>query len=248
MEPLDLLNVAETFREYFELVPALFEDLRDAAFRVRHQVYCQELGFEPVRPDGRETDEYDAHSLHCLLRSVQTQEYVGCVRLVLARPDDPSYPLPFERTCAATLDRSIIDSSKLPRDRIAEVSRLAVIRRFRRRKGEDKMPVGVGEQDFGTLSQPRFPYIPLALYFGSVALAAHHGIERLFVLTEPRLAQHFGKLGVKIDAIGAAVEHRGKRIPSMLTVQEIPGALRRVVKPLYAVAADEIDNGLWLRK
>ncbi len=99
MELFELLKLGDSFKRYFELVPALFEDLRDAAFNVRHQVYCEDLGYESVRPDAKESDEYDAHSLHCLLRSVGDGEYVGCTRLVLARPSDPHYPLPFERAC-----------------------------------------------------------------------------------------------------------------------------------------------------
>jgi N-acyl amino acid synthase of PEP-CTERM/exosortase system len=89
-----------------EIVPAFSDALKDEVYRIRHQVYCEELAFEPRRRNGRERDEYDAHSLHLLIRSVQVGEFMGCARLVRARQEDSHYPLPFESACAATLDRS----------------------------------------------------------------------------------------------------------------------------------------------
>lgn len=244
MSLLDRFSLGEGFRKYFEIATAFDDAARNDVFGIRHEVYCEELGFEPIRPDRRETDEYDRHSLHCLMRtSTEPQILVGCNRLVMARPEEPDYPLPFERTCAATLDRSIIDPAKEPRGTIAEVSRLAVRAHYRRRKGETKAAVALSDEDFGTKEQPRFPYIPIGLYLGVIALAKHEGIETLFVLTEPRLADHFAKLGVKITQIGGPVEHRGIRIPSMMNVDNIIKSLRFFVKPIWRVVAEEIEAG-----
>lgn len=236
----ELLNLGTGFKRYFEVVPALTPELRDEVFRIRHSVYCEELKFEPERPDRRETDEYDTHSIHCLIRSVQSGEFVGCTRLVRARPGDPLHPLPFEKTCAKTLDRSIVDPQRLPRDSIAEVSRLAVISKFRRRKGEERNVEGISDGSFGDQKRPRFPYIPVGLYLGTVELALKHGINTLFVLTEPRLAQHFSKLGVNITQIGGPIEHRGERVPSMIDCSSIVGGLNFLTRPLYNVIAAEV--------
>jgi N-acyl amino acid synthase of PEP-CTERM/exosortase system len=244
MSLLDRFSLGEGFRKYFEIATAFDDAGRNDVFGIRHEVYCEELGFEPVRPDRRETDEYDRHSLHCLMRtSTEPHSLVGCNRLVMARPEEPDYPMPFERTCAATLDRSIIDPAKEPRGAIAEVSRLAVRAYYRRRKGETKTAVAISDEDFGTKEQPRFPYIPIGLYLGVIALAKHEGIETLFVLTEPRLAEHFAKLGVKITQIGGPVEHRGIRVPSMMNVDSIIKGLRFFVKPIWRVVAEEIEAG-----
>tara|TARA_R110001583_G_scaffold15761_1_gene64671 strand:- start:284 stop:1057 length:774 start_codon:yes stop_codon:yes gene_type:complete len=244
MKIFERFNLGHGFRKYFEIAPATNEALRNDVFRIRHEVYCEELKFEPERPDRLETDEYDPHSLHCLIRTSNTPNHlVGCTRLVLAKPDDPLAPLPFERTCANTLDRSIIDPLKLPRDRIAEVSRLAVRGTYRRRKGDDKAAVAISDDDFGTGDRPRFPYIPIGLYLGAVALAARSGIDTLFVLTEPRLASHFGKLGVDIRQIGGPVEHRGTRVPSMMDVPSIIKNMRFLVKPMWRVVQEEIESG-----
>lgn len=240
----ELMNLGEGFKKYFEVVPATTDELRDHVFRIRHAVYCEELKFEPERPNRRETDEYDAQSLHCLIRHIHSKEFVGCTRLVLARPGDPMHPLPFERTCAATIDRKQMDPRSMPRHTIAEVSRLAVVNRFRRRKGEERSAVAVSDDSFGTKDQPRFPYIPVGLYLGTIEMAALHGIDTLFVLTEPRLASHFSKLGVKVRQIGGPVEHRGTRVPSVMSVSAILDGLNFVVRPLYKVIAAEVRAAL----
>ncbi|MCE1187439.1 MAG: PEP-CTERM/exosortase system-associated acyltransferase, partial [Rhodocyclales bacterium] len=63
----------------------------------------------------------------------------------------------------------------------------------------------------------------------------------LFVLTEPRLADHVGKLGVQITQIGGPVQHRGIRVPSMMDVDSIIRGLRFFVRPLWRVVNEEID-------
>jgi N-acyl amino acid synthase of PEP-CTERM/exosortase system len=239
----EIFNLGKSYKQFFELVPAYSDTLKDDVYRIRHQVYCEELAFEPPRPNRREFDDYDAQSLHLLIRSIRTGEFIGCTRIVLTRPADPFHPLPFEKACGATLDRSIVDPAQLPRAAIAEVSRLAVVSQFRKRKGDVKKSViPVSNSDFGTLLQPRFPYIPIALYLGTVELARLNKISTLFVLTEQRLASHFKKLGVNIKTIGAPVEHRGQRIPSMLNPDEIVKNLKLMVRPLYRVIATEVAH------
>ena len=235
----EALDLGSIFHQYFEIVPAFSNALKDEVYRVRHQVYCEDLQFESARPDRLETDEHDSNSLHLLLRSVKTGEFIGCTRIVRPRPDDSTYHLPFETTCAMALDRAIIDPAGLPRDRIAEVSRLAVVASYRRRKGEANSPVSLADEDSDIGKSRRFPYIPLGLYLGTTELARISGINTLFVLTEPRQAAHFCKLGVKLQIIGEAIEHRGERVPAMMDVDSIITEMRTIFHSLYhAIAAD----------
>jgi N-acyl amino acid synthase of PEP-CTERM/exosortase system len=244
MSWFDPLNPGVQFSRYFELILAESPQLQDEVFRIRHQVYCEELSYERVTPDGRELDEYDRHSKHLLLRTVNTGVRVGCTRLVLQRPEQPSFPLPFERACTATIDRRLIDPAALPRDSIAEVSRLAVVREFRRRKGEERTKDGAAVIDYGTPKQPRFPYIQLGLFLGAVALARQLGIKTIFFLTEPRLSRHFEKLGFPVQQIGGPIGHRGVRVPSMASVDETINGLRFYMRPIYKVVARQIDSGI----
>lgn len=235
------LSFSEGYRKYFEVVPAFSEELKRENYRVRHEVYCRDLGFEPVREDGMETDIYDRHSIHCLIRTVTTGTFVGCARIVLADPDHPDHPLPFEKACAATIDRSIIDPAKMDRARIAEISRLAVLGHYRRRKDESNKEVGI-QDNFGDGERLRLPYLPLGLYLALIALANQKGIDTLFVLTEPRLAASITRLGVQVKQIGGPVEHRGTRIPSVLNVQRIIEGMNPFVRPFYETISTEISR------
>jgi N-acyl amino acid synthase of PEP-CTERM/exosortase system len=238
----EFLNLGAGFSKYFRAIPALDEDSRRAVFRIRHAVYCEELGYEPARPDGLEFDEFDARSVHCLLRSASNDDPVGCVRLVLADAHNPQAEFPFERLCSASLDRSVVDPTSLDRMKIAEVSRLAVVSRYRRRKGEQAVALAIDESDFGTPDRPRFPYIAAGLYLSMLAQARHYGVETLFMLTERRLARQLSRLGVVLKTIGKPVEHRGLRYPSMMSVDEVIGGLSFFARPLFAVIANEIES------
>jgi N-acyl amino acid synthase of PEP-CTERM/exosortase system len=237
----EFLNLGAGFSKYFRVLPAVDDAQRRVVYKIRHDVYCKELGYETTRPDGLECDEHDASSVHCLLETVDSAEPVGCVRLILVNPNEPQSPLPFERLCEGTLDRSAIDMVRLDRAKIAEVSRLAIVSRYRRRRGEDKVPIGIDDSDFGTAERPRFPYIAAGLYLGMIAQARHHGLEMLFMLTERRLARQLSRLGVKLQTIGEPIEHRGVRYPSMMRVQEIIDGFNVFVKPLFAVIAGEME-------
>jgi N-acyl amino acid synthase of PEP-CTERM/exosortase system len=132
----------------------------------------------------------------------------------------------------------------LPRHTIAEVSRLAVVAGYRRRKGEASSAIGISGEDFGTSTQPRFPFIPIGLYLGTTELAHLNGIDHVFVLTEERLANHFGKLGFQLQFIGSPVEHHGERIPSMMSVDGIVNGMRAMLRPLYRTIAADIKMAL----
>lgn len=104
----------------FDVVVANTADLRDATFALRHEVYCREFGFEPVRADGLERDSYDDRAHHYLLAHVPTGTWAGCVRVV------PGPDLPYE----AVFGDAPVDLATVPH---GEISRLTVARDFRRR-------------------------------------------------------------------------------------------------------------------
>jgi N-acyl amino acid synthase of PEP-CTERM/exosortase system len=238
----EFATLRKNFNKHFSIEPALSQQTKQEAYHVRHQVYCQELGWEPENTLEQETDEYDADSIHCLMRSAQSHECIGCVRLILPRADEPFFPLPFENACGPALDDGYIDPIARSHFAIAEVSRLSVISKYRRRKHEQRGPVAMSEADYGTLARPRFPYIPVGLYFGMLELARRHEIETLYMLTAPSLARHFGRLGVKLLPIGSSVDHHGERVPLRLSVSKTPSDLRMFLRPLFRECAREMDS------
>jgi N-acyl-L-homoserine lactone synthetase len=110
----------------FEVVVANTPDLRDATFALRHEVYCREFGFEPVRADGLERDAHDDRAHHYLLAHVPTGAWAGCVRVV------PGPGLPYEALFADVP----VDLASAPH---SEISRLTIARGFRRRP-EHRLP------------------------------------------------------------------------------------------------------------
>jgi len=43
----ELLNLSQGFKKYFDITPAVADDLQVEAYGVWHQMYCEELGYEP---------------------------------------------------------------------------------------------------------------------------------------------------------------------------------------------------------
>ncbi len=225
-------GLLEAFREWFDVVPATIPSLKENAYRIRHSVYCEDLGFEPPRADGLETDQYDENALHVLMRHRPSGTFIACVRLVRVPRDRPLEQLPFERVCTH-LNPGIVPLDPIQRIRIAEVSRLAVVRGFRRRKGELAQEGPGTDSDTAGAPRQRFPHLLVGLYLGVIAAAMLNEVERLFVLTEPRLSSHLGNLGIGIHQIGAPVDHRGVRVPSMIHVGSMHSGLRPTILPFY---------------
>ena len=241
----EMLQLHKHFRTYFQVVPAVNEGLIREAQMIRHDVYSSELGWEPISADGLEKDIHDPHSLHCLLKAVRSNRYIGCVRLVLP---DSTLALPLQQTCAGKLDVGYPDVAAMARGEVAEVSRLAIISDYRRRKNEQGRPMGIAEEDYKLQGRRRFPYIPVGLYIGMLHVASYHGIKTLYILTEPMLAVHFSRLGGNLKPIGAAIEHRGKRRPYVMDVDLVLKKSHPMLRPLiWTIGRDvrrqlEMDN------
>jgi len=234
-------NTCDGFSKYFEIMPAFSDSEKAEAYRIRHSVYCEDLAWEATRSDGMEIDEYDAHALHCLIRSRASGDFIGCVRLILTTPADPHAPLPFERTCGPALHRLQLDPAKLPRDKIAEVSRLAIVGQYRRRRGEKHTPAGTVQNSESGDQQPRFAWLLIGLYMGVFAIAARHGLEHLFLLSEPRLARHLNKIGISNTQIGQPTEHRGFRVPAVMDVNQVIGNLEPLLKSVFIHVNAQLD-------
>lgn len=225
------------FHRYFNAVFAADEALCNEVFRIRYDVYCDELGFEdPGRfPDKRESDEFDANSLHCLLRHKTSNTYAGCVRLVLVDRQAPDELLPFERLCQDGLYRELIHEIAPDRTRVAEISRLAVRSTFRRRKDERGQPGVVVEERSRKGGAVRTPWIALGLYLSAAAAGLIRGLDGVFALMEPRLARRLGTYGIRFVQVGNPVEHRGERAPFFISRQDLFEGLPPPVRGLLEV-------------
>lgn len=234
MNQYQSIDLAHAFKSYFTVIPALSEELRQETWRIRHEVYCRDLGWEPLQANGLETDVYDQQAIACLMRSVSTGAAVGCARLILCDPGQPQRLLPVEQACAGRMDATVFDPAGYDRSRMAEVSRLAVTREFRRRKGEAHLPLALDNSDFGDESRVRFPYIPVGLFLGISAMAEQLGLDKLLMLAEPRLVAHLRKLGFHIEQFGEGIDHHGLRIPAVIDQQGFAGRLHPVMHEIWS--------------
>lgn len=207
-------SLASRFANSFSVIPANTTQLREKVYQLRHQVYCEELGYEPRRVSGLEHDDFDARSIHCLLFHKASQTYAGCVRLVLP-DDDVDEQLPFEGSCSQSLDWDFDPQGQTPRARYGEISRLAITANFRRRRGEAALGNGDNPDMDGTASDERrlFPSVALGLYVAITAMGLNKGLDGVFAMMEPRLARQLRRFGIVFTQVGAQVEHRGVRAP-----------------------------------
>jgi len=106
-------------------------------YRLRYKVYVEEWGFEKPEehPDGLETNEYDKTSVHFVTKDAEGQ-IVGTVRLILNSP----IGFPIERYCGIDINKNDIS-----REKIVEISRLAISKAYRRR-AEDRYIFGPDEE------------------------------------------------------------------------------------------------------
>lgn len=238
---ITIASFSEGYRKFFEVVPAITDSLKRHNYRLRHEVYARELGWEPLRADGLETDRYDLQSVHCLMRAVATHTFVAGARLILTDPSCPDAPLPFELACGEALDRSVVDPARLDRTRIAEISRLAILGQYRRRPGEADKAFAIND-DFGIAPRIRLPYLTLGLYLALIALARRKRIDTLFALSEPTLARSISHLGIDVIRIGKPVERRGERIPSMMNIERVVADMTPFVRPFFDTISDEVNR------
>jgi len=232
----------DLFLNHFDLVPANSAQRLENVFRLRHQVYCDELGFEPQTASQLEHDEYDKNSIHCLLLHKASQAYVGCIRLILADGNDPAAPFPFERACGESLHWSFDNSAGTGREQYGEISRLAIIANFRGRRTETNIADGRSETSYAGNEDRRhlFPSISIGLYLAMTAMVLDQGLKGVFAMMEPRLARQLRRFGILFEQVGEPVEHRGTRAPFCISSASVGNDLR----PEWLALLGNIQNRL----
>jgi N-acyl amino acid synthase of PEP-CTERM/exosortase system len=208
-------DVVAAFHEYFEIIDANSQELLHEAFRVRYQVLCVDQrapGFQASgHGEGMESDGYDRHSSHILLRHRPSNKFVGTARLILPDPLDPEKLLPTERYMQ--LDSTLLDMAKLPRQNLAETSRLHIVRGLRRRREDVESENGIVVVDNKTKIPRRFPHPLLALVVGLVRMSATHNITYWLSVMDPALNRLLSLYGLQHDPVGPVTEYYGQRRP-----------------------------------
>lgn len=216
-------SILDAFNQYFEMVPTTSEDLKNEAYKLRFQIYCNETSFENPRlyPNGMEYDNFDNCSIHYLIRHRNSNTYAATTRLIQFDQYNPDWLFPIEIHCE-------INSSDLlkniPRDKIAEVSRFCVSKEFKRRKIELGSLTGFSLHSMNYISDEErrtFPHISLALIACMIKISKEQNIEYWYAVMEPALFRFLSTMGINFTGIGPIIEYHGKRSPSIIKVSDL---------------------------
>lgn len=214
------------FEEHFEVFLADTETSKQIHYKIRYQVYCEEMGFENKDdfPNKEERDEYDEHSLHFIVRHKHSKAWVGAMRLIKKEHT----LLPLEKNC--TLNEAIEHSDKRTS---VELSRLCLIKEIRRRSTDNEPPLGICTEEHDQIDHQETDKVKLFrkhrnnpnIIWGLLHAATDYGrqnnIHHCFFLTTSALARVLRKGGLTMHNIGSPIYHKGERFPFRMDVADI---------------------------
>jgi N-acyl-L-homoserine lactone synthetase len=217
------------------------EELKEI-YRLRYKIYVVEWGFEKPEnhPNGFETDEFDEYSVHFATRA-DNGELVGTIRLIL----NPPGGFPIERHCE--IDTG---TGNIPRDKIAEVSRLAISKNYRKRiedkyiygPDEERRSIGSFHNFTNKINYKRFddryrlenikknpqtyekrvrPEAVISLFKAVYHESKKREITHWYAIMTKGLFILLRKLGINFQPIGDPVDYHGIRTPFMGEIKRI---------------------------
>ncbi len=234
-------NISDHFTQFLQPYVASDQHLKEEAFKIRHNVYCEELAFEDVRENGQETDEFDPQSLFSLIKHKPSETFTSCVRLVTS--SGPGELLPIEKYCMGSITNEELSPERFNRAEIAEISRLAVKSDFRRRKADSFKGSGTGvisEISYSETELRCFPFIAIGLYMAAATMSMNSGIRHVYVMMEPRLARSMKFIGITFQQLGAPVDYHGLRAPYYINPEIFMRNLSPGFKSLYRTIEKDI--------
>ena len=204
-------------------------------YRLRYKVYVEEWGFERPEnhPDGIEIDEFDKNSVHFATKN-ENENIIGTVRLILNSP----IGFPIEKRCKLNINKD-----ELPRNYLAEISRLAISKQYRRR-AEDKCIYGPEEErreviDISNTVQQyqrraedkyrsgelyerrRGPDLVLNLYKAIYHESKKRQITHWYAVMTKGLYILLKRFGIDFEPIGQPVDYHGIRTPYLGDIKKI---------------------------
>ncbi|WP_371192509.1 PEP-CTERM/exosortase system-associated acyltransferase [Glaciecola sp. SC05] len=235
-------ELTDHFCEFFESAVASEQHELEKCYRIRHEVYCEEMSYLPLCEDKLERTNVDEHSLHCTIQHKFSQHFAGTVRLVYTENDEQK--LPVEEFCADSITDTEFHPNAFPRDQICEISRLAVPASFRRRKMDkfqNAATGGINEYEYSEKELRCFPFVAIGLYLAAGAAALRTGRPHVFVMMEPRLARNMKFVGITFKQIGDTVNYHGKRAPYYINAHDF----KRQLKSGFKQMLKKIDTQLY---
>ncbi len=209
-------------------------------FKLRYRIYCEERGFEKPEdhPGGIERDCYDDHSVHFAAINGDSG-VIGTARIILDSIDG----FPIEKHCR-------IDAGVPPieRKKLAEISRLAVSRDFRRRAEDNFVYDGIGA------CPPNFPpniddrrrrhEIVIGLYKCIYVESKRIGLTHWYTAMSRGLYLLLDRMGIPFKSIGPVIDYHGIRSPYLGHIELIERKVQEVNPNFFNDAMEELKRSL----
>jgi N-acyl amino acid synthase of PEP-CTERM/exosortase system len=245
-----MANLPELFGEYFEVLTGDSLYIREESFKLRYQVYCLEKGFEDATafPSEQETDQYDKRSVHGIVRHKETGVTAATVRLVLPDKDDPGTAFPVEKNCQTSIHacREILRS--IPRGSLAEISRFAVSKDFKRRVGEAGTVAGIGPNPDSYFEQDPsgkrvIPHLTIGLFAAIVKNSARNNIKYWYAVMDVSLLRLLGRFGITFLPLGGIVDYHGLRQPCIGKIDNVLAGILRKQPEVWGLITE--NGAIW---
>ena len=231
-------ELSKLYTNHFDVIRADTPALLDRVYEIRYQVYCLENAFEDPAQNhgGREIDTDDDRAAHVLLIHRESGEAAGTARVIFP---ERQRPLPVERILDPVGQRLF---SRLPTQTTGEVSRFAVSKAFRRRRGEDRY-ADVGDSAPRALAEQRvMPFITFGLLRGIVGTCLQSGLTHTTAVMEPPLIRLLKRFGLDFRSVGGLVEYHGLRQPCVARLHDLIDHARCERNSLWLYAKDEVSR------
>ena len=176
------------------------------AFQIRYQVYCQDRSFLAGQ-NGIETDEFDRHSRHAIIRWRQNNEAIGTVRLVMPTGKQAEDDFPVEHVC----DPAVMHG--FPRAKTGEVSRFALAKHQ--------------SAAIRDVSAEMSSLLRLSLLQGALSLSAQAGHTHWLAVMQPTLLRLLRGDGLRFEPLGPLVTYHGRRQPVMANLHTMLAGVER---------------------
>lgn len=206
-----------------------------AAQALRYQVYCHEARFlDPDDyPNGIEIDGYDEHSCHFVVARNVGGAVVGTMRLIL--PGKNTFPL--DEHCILTPEKM----AGIPRDKTAEISRLAMSKKYRRDVDAHKAC-----RDRRKHLQDPDNWFDANLIFELYRLmyqqSKRSGIEYWLAAMGKPLERLLSRCSLVFTQIGPEVDYYGPVTPYLGVISEIEQHLTRTNPPLLRYMLQGLED------
>lgn len=212
-----------SFDSNFEVFLADTPESKQIHYKLRYQVYCDEMGFEDkaLFPEQMEYDDWDDNAVHFIVRHKASGHWLGGLRLVFQK--DEIFPFensaePYQKIQPAERQASV------------EMSRLCVIKEARRFSSKRLAPYGLPNQEIAEESSKvksiyNFKNQTRSIMWGLIRAAAVYSgeshLDYWYFIVAPALAGFIRREGFNMLKIGEPCEHRGLRTPYRLSTANI---------------------------